>query len=69
MKLTLEQVMDYLEKEIEAICVEAQEDTDLPMDVIGQQWDDSVSFYAGYFNALSIVKADLSMINLLRESK
>lgn len=69
MELTLEQVMDYLEKEIEATCVEAQEETDLPMGVIGQQWDDSVSFYAGYFNALSNVKADLGMINLLRESK
>lgn len=69
MELTLEQVMDYLEKEIEATCVEAQEETDLTMDVIGYKWDDSVSFYAGYFNALSNVKADLGMINLLRESK
>jgi len=59
MELTLEQVMDYLQKEIEYICLEAKEETDLPMNKIGEQWEDSVSFYAGYFNALSNVVSDL----------
>jgi hypothetical protein len=59
MELTLKEVMDYLQKEIVDICVEAHEETDLPMPKIGEQWDDSVSFYAGYFNALTNVVADL----------
>lgn len=59
MEVTLKEVMDYLQQEIVDICVEAHEETDLPMPKIGEQWEDNVSFYAGYFNALTNVVSDL----------